>query len=107
MKNYLGLAILGVFFVIGCTQTITAEMLPLAESLQPQTAREMEDFRHARMTFIAHCSGCHFHMYPSEYRPRQWKLTMREHSANTNLSKGDYENLRRYILRASELAHTK
>ncbi len=107
MKNNFGLALLVGSVLMGCTATITAEMLPLATSLAPQSAAEQADFDQARQTFIDRCSGCHFHMYPSEYTPRQWKLTLREHKGSTNLGQQEYEKLSHYILRASELSHGK
>ncbi|MBU0681227.1 MAG: hypothetical protein KKD73_07385 [Proteobacteria bacterium] len=107
MKSYLALLILAVSFLIGCTQTITPEMLPLAESLQPLSAEETEGFGQGRQNFIDKCSGCHFHMYPSQYTPRKWKFTMREHIGSTNLTKVEYQQLIDYIVRASELSHSK
>jgi hypothetical protein len=107
MKSYLALLVLAVSALTSCTQAITPEMLPLAESLQPLSTLEIEGFSQARQNFIDKCSGCHFHMYPGQFTPRQWKLTMREHVSSTNLSKDAYQQLIDYILRASELRHRK
>jgi hypothetical protein len=107
MKNYLGLVIFAVSLLVGCTPAITTDMLPLAEGLQPQTTAEMEEFRQGRSSFLRQCAGCHYHIWPSEYTPRQWKLTLKEHIGRTHLNKLEYQHLRDYIVRGSELSHAK
>ncbi len=105
MINKYCFAIFATLFVIGCTPAITPEMLPLAESLKPQSKAELNDFSKSRQSFISQCSGCHFHMYPSEFTPRQWKQTMKEHVGRTHLNKVEFQKIIQYIVRASELSH--
>ncbi|MEN8257123.1 MAG: hypothetical protein ABFS09_04610 [Thermodesulfobacteriota bacterium] len=105
MKNHHGLSLFAAFLMLGCTAAITPQMLPLAESLHPQSEAELAQFSQGRQSLINQCSGCHYHMWPSEYTPRQWKQTMKEHIGRTHLNKADFKILIKYIIRASELSH--
>lgn len=92
------------FLMNSCTPAINPKLLPLAENLDLKTSTDKDDLALGRKYYIQQCAGCHNHIWPSKYTPRQWKLTLKNHRGRVHLSKQEYEKLKNYVLLVSELA---
>ena len=99
MKNIFVLAMIcclvyGAFILNGCTPAIDPNLVPFAEDLGVEKNEDAEALAAGRKFYVLKCAGCHNHIYPSEYTPAQWKMTLRDHVGRVHLTKAEYELLK-------------
>lgn len=107
VKSIFLLLSMPVLFLNACAPAIPLDKLPPVGSISSQPAEVTEILERGRTYYIQQCSGCHRHIWPSEYTPRQWKLILKDHWGRVYLTEEEYEKLKTYVLLVSQIANEK